>query len=196
MAVIHTRPEELKQLWNKYSNPEVVVFYSQKDRDLGCFSNFYNHSEIQMTIPEWCGIFGNQCISFNFSEKAIMLCKASLMGDKESFKLIMKAQSPIEAKHMGRKVTPFDQNKWNKYVCSIAKAVIIAKFSQLQKEKKTLISTNNSLIAEASRHDNIWGIGMGVNHPYNKNPLRWKGTNILGWALMEAREYLKNRNGN
>ena len=41
--------------------------------------------------------------------------------------------------------------------------------------------------------DKIWGIGIGSKNPNTQNKNEWKGTNILGWALMEARESLNKK---
>ncbi|MCI9109817.1 MAG: NADAR family protein, partial [Lachnospiraceae bacterium] len=35
-----------------------------------------------------------------------------------------------------------------------------------------------------------WGIGMGKTNPDAQNPLKWKGSNLLGFALTEVREQL------
>ena len=53
-----------------------------------------------------------------------------------------------------------------------------------------LKNTEDKILVEASPCDTIWGIGMseldnGVEDPHN-----WKGTNLLGFALMEVRDEL------
>jgi hypothetical protein len=35
---------------------------------------------------------------------------------------------------------------------------------------------------------NIWGIGMAKTDKHIHNPARWKGENLLGFALMEVRD--------
>ena len=47
------------------------------------------------------------------------------------------------------------------------------------------------LVVGASPVDNIWGIGMAKGHPDAENPLKWKGENLLGFALMDVREQMK-----
>ena len=42
----------------------------------------------------------------------------------------------------------------------------------------------------ASPRDPIWGIGLAADHEHASNPLLWQGKNLLGFALMEARERL------
>jgi len=43
---------------------------------------------------------------------------------------------------------------------------------------------------EASPRDRIWGIGMGQSNPDVENPMKWRGRNLLGFALTEARDEL------
>jgi hypothetical protein len=44
---------------------------------------------------------------------------------------------------------------------------------------------------EASPYDGIWGIKMGQTNEYVRNPLEWKGQNLLGFALMEVRDEIR-----
>jgi len=43
---------------------------------------------------------------------------------------------------------------------------------------------------EASPRDRIWGIGMGRDNPSVERPSQWRGHNLLGFALMQARAIL------
>ena len=56
--------------------------------------------------------------------------------------------------------------------------------------KGFLITTNNSILVEASQYDAIWGIGMKESHKDIKNPYNWNGLNLLEFTLMEARAKL------
>jgi len=46
------------------------------------------------------------------------------------------------------------------------------------------------VIVEASMWDRIWGIGMVASAPGARDPQKWKGSNLLGFALMEVRDLL------
>ena len=48
----------------------------------------------------------------------------------------------------------------------------------------------DTLLAEATRNDKIWGVGVDLGDPALADPRRWRGTNVLGWCLMEARSSL------
>ena len=39
--------------------------------------------------------------------------------------------------------------------------------------------------------DRIWGIGLSMTDPKRLEPAQWKGQNLLGYALMMARERIR-----
>ena len=57
--------------------------------------------------------------------------------------------------------------------------------------KKFLLATGDSVLVEASSYDAIWGIKMVSNDENTTNPLKWRGSNLLGFALMEVRDELR-----
>ena len=62
------------------------------------------------------------------------------------------------------------------------------KFSQNAEMLRFLKATENKIIVEASPCDTIWGIGMSERDDGVTNPHNWKGSNHLGFALMEVRD--------
>ncbi|SEQ87616.1 hypothetical protein SAMN05216481_11865 [Streptomyces radiopugnans] len=46
------------------------------------------------------------------------------------------------------------------------------------------------MLVEASPLDRIWGIGLAADDERASDPARWRGLNLLGFALMAARERL------
>nr|WP_276312566.1 NADAR domain-containing protein [Pseudoalteromonas rubra] len=42
----------------------------------------------------------------------------------------------------------------------------------------------------ASPVDKIWGIGLAEDHEFASVPQKWKGLNLLGYALMTVRDQL------
>ena len=90
-------PDTLSLFWKSIKNPQSVIsFYSHNNGVYRSFSNFYIHDPFNFNIP--CGIFTNSIEIIQFSEKAIMLCKASLMGDEEIFRRIRICDNPKNTK--------------------------------------------------------------------------------------------------
>lgn len=92
----------------------------------------------------------------DFSEKAIMMCKAAVMGDNEKYHDIAKSSTPASAKAKGRLVYPFDEDRWKSVVCHVAREVVWQKFSKTPRLAKILLGTGDRIIAEATRRDVVW----------------------------------------
>jgi ribA/ribD-fused uncharacterized protein len=66
----------------------------------------------------------------------------------------------------------------------------LAKFTQNDDLGRFLASTSNRVLVEASRLDRVLGIGLDASDERAGSPARWRGLNLLGFALMEVRERL------
>ena len=66
----------------------------------------------------------------------------------------------------------------------------VAKFAAHADLRAFLLATGERVLVEASPRDTIWGIGMGAAHQDARTPAKWRGRNLLGFALMEARSRL------
>lgn len=112
---------------------------------------------------------------------------AALDGSADA---ILGAASPAEAKKLGRLVRGFDQARWNAERFGIVVEGSVHKFGQDPALRDFLLGTANRVLVEASPRDLIWGIGLGAANEAAGDPRRWRGRNLLGFALMEARERL------
>ena len=120
----------------------------------------------------------------------MMAEKARLFGDFAAEAKIVSANHPGEAKNLGRSVKAFDEEVWIKNRFEIVVRGNMAKFEQNPDLKTFLLNTSQRILVEASPRDHIWGIGFAEDHPDAQNPSRWLGLNLLGFALMEARDRL------
>lgn len=186
----------LRRRWQEYSAPgrvRVLCFYGA-GRDHGHFSNFYIHQPFEFEVPDWCRIEGQpHVVGCAFLEQAIMLCKAGVMKDAEAYANLVAVRNPKDAKSLGRGVRHFDDELWQEVVCSVAYEVVMQKFSKVEDLKALLLATGDRLLAEAAPNDPNWGIGLSAASPDAHCPRTWRGSNILGWALMEARANLVGR---
>ena len=129
-------------------------------------------------------------IQYKTAEHYMMAEKARLFKDEAMLNQIMAAEHPGEAKKLGRLVKGFQQEEWEKHRFKIVIEGNIGKFSQNQELKAFLMNTGKRILVEASPRDRIWGIGLGQNNPEAENPYKWRGLNLLGFALMGVRNAL------
>ena len=124
-------------------------------------------------------------------EQYMMAAKAELFGDSEIQEQILKCSDPKQIKALGRKVRGFDQKVWDKFKYAIVLNGNWCKFSQNRDLREFLLSTGDSVLVEASPYDNIWGIRLAASSPEAQDPMKWRGQNLLGFALMEVRDELR-----
>jgi ribA/ribD-fused uncharacterized protein len=153
--------------------------------------------------PERDGRVGAGCLSqwwpapftvdgrrFATAEHYMMWRKATLFGDDAMAERILAAPHPHAAKAFGARVAAFDQETWDRQRVPIVVAGNLAKFGQHQALRTFLLGTGRRVLVEASPVDRIWGIGLTRDDPAATDPARWRGLNLLGFALMRVRETL------
>lgn len=132
-------------------------------------------------------------IKYATAEHYMMAEKARLFGDDQALTLILASKTPREAKELGRKVVGFDNKVWKEHRIDVVVRGTVAKFSQNFGFAGWLVATAPKVIAEADMWDKIWGIGIEITAPGARDPKQWKGKNLMGFALMEARDILADR---
>lgn len=129
-------------------------------------------------------------ISFNCSEQYMMYHKALTFDDHDTAHKIIIASHPADQKALGRKVKNFNPDTWNKVARKIVYQGCFYKFTQNPDAVNYLVSTDGTLLVEASPTDVIWGIGIGGYDDLRYDPNNWKGSNWLGEVLTRLRENL------
>lgn len=124
------------------------------------------------------------------AEQYMMAAKARLFADGQMLQNIMGTRSPKEMRAYGRAVRNFNKTMWDRECYHIVKTASHAKFSRKPQLLAFLLGTRRRILVEASPYDRIWGIGMGKENPDAENPLKWRGQNLLGFALSETRDEL------
>ncbi|MBF9220070.1 NADAR family protein [Hymenobacter ruricola] len=140
----------------------------------------------------WRADFVVAGVTYRSTEHWMMAEKARLFADDAALARILAAPSPAEAKKLGRGIQGFEPERWDAHKYQIVRAGNLRKFSQHPDLKKFLLDTGDRILVEASPVDAIWGIGLAADSPDAENPARWQGPNLLGFALMEVRDELRN----
>jgi ribA/ribD-fused uncharacterized protein len=127
---------------------------------------------------------------YTSAEQFMMAEKSRQFGDQETRTKILQTDDPAYAKKLGREVKGFDEKQW---VAARFELVIkgnVAKFGADEGLRRHLLSTRDEILVEASPTDSIWGIGLAAENPDARDPLKWQGLNLLGFALVKARSLL------
>jgi ribA/ribD-fused uncharacterized protein len=139
----------------------------------------------------WPSPFEVDGVRYATAEHWMMVSKARLFGDAEAERKAIEAGSPGAAKAAGRLVRGFDDAIWQRERFTIVRSGSVHKFGQDAALRDFLLATGDRVLVEASPLDRIWGVGLAADDERARDPARWRGLNLLGFALMEAREELR-----
>ena len=135
----------------------------------------------------WPALFELDGIVYPTAEHYMMAQKARLFGDQATYEKILAAPHPGAAKKLGREVQGFDEAIWSQHRFELVIRGNLAKFGQNAELKQFLLATQARVLVEASPVDRIWGIGLAEDDPAVNEPEKWRGLNLLGFALMQVR---------
>ncbi|WP_280882569.1 NADAR family protein [Streptomyces pseudovenezuelae] len=139
----------------------------------------------------WPAPFTVDGVVYGTAEHWMMARKARLFGDAEAERRVLAADHPSQAKKAGRLVRGFDEATWERERFGIVVEGSVHKFAAHAELREFLLTTGTRVLVEASPVDRVWGIGLAADDPAAEDPGRWRGPNLLGFALMEARARLR-----
>ncbi|KNB51242.1 hypothetical protein AC230_18785 [Streptomyces caatingaensis] len=163
--------------------PEYVHFWGHRPRrdgsaGPGCFSQW------------WPSPFTVDGVVYPTAEHWMMAGKARLFEDAEAEARVLAAGHPQQAKDAGRTVRGFDEEVWRRRRFALVVEGSVHKFAAHPELREFLLATGERVLVEASPLDRVWGIGLAAGDERAGDPVRWRGLNLLGFALMEARQRL------
>lgn len=142
-------------------------------------------------LSQWAvAPFRDGDLRFHSAEQAMMHGKAILFDDHETAAKILACRTPFQAKNLGRQVSGFSESVWELHRRKVVVAANLPKFAGIPSLRAYLLSTEDAILVEASSTDLVWGNGLDEFDRDARNPARWPGLNLLGFALMEVRELL------
>ena len=152
---------------------------------------FHNPDEENAYLSNWYpSDFTVNGISFSSMEQYMMYQKALRFGDTKIADKILATDDVAKIKKLGREVQGYDDSVWNGVRQSIVYEGLTAKCSQNEDLKAKLLETKDVILAECAVRDKIWGIGLSITDEKRFDKDKWKGQNLLGYALMLVREHL------
>ena len=149
---------------------------------------FHNPNEENGFLSNWypCTFYADG-IQYSSVEQYMMYHKALCFHDHDIANQILSTDDVAKIKSLGRLVRNYDENHWNGVRQIVVYNGLYAKFSQCAELRKELIDTNHAVLAECAVQDRIWGIGLSMHDPNRFDRSKWRGQNLLGYALMMVR---------
>ena len=152
---------------------------------------FHNPDEENGYLSNWyMSQFDVNGIGFSSMEQYMMYKKAVCFRDDVIAEKILETDEVGSIKELGRMVAGYNENYWNGIRQIIVYEGLKAKFSQNTDLKRQLVDTGDAVLAECAVRDQIWGIGLSMRDPNRFERSKWRGNNLLGYALMLVREQL------
>lgn len=152
---------------------------------------FHNNNEENGYLSNWYpSTFTHNGIIFSSMEQYMMYRKALSFGDEKVATQILATDNAAEIKALGRLVSGYDESLWNGIRQIVVYEGLFAKFTQNPDLRERLKDTGNAFLAECAVNDRIWGIGLSMRNPSRLDRAKWRGQNLLGYALMMVRERL------
>lgn len=156
-----------------------IICFHNPDEENGFLSNWY--------LSDF-DLYG---IRYTSMEQYMMYQKAMAFSDMRAAELILATNNVAEIKALGRSVKNYNDTIWNGLRQVIVYKGLVAKFSASIEMCDNLIKTGDAILAECAVKDRIWGIGLSMTDPRRYDMSQWRGQNLLGFALMAARETLR-----
>jgi ribA/ribD-fused uncharacterized protein len=138
----------------------------------------------------WPAPFTVDGSTYATAEHWMMAGKARLFGDADAERRVLSVGHPQQAKAAGRAVRGFDEETWRRERFALVVAGSVHKFAAHPELRDYLLGTGRRVLVEASPLDRVWGIGLAADDERADRPAAWRGLNLLGFALMEARSRL------
>lgn len=143
-------------------------------------------------LSQWATTpFAAEGFDFRSAEQAMMHGKARPFGDLEMADRILAARTPYQAKILGAQVRGFSDEVWIRHRFEVVVAANLPKFATLPSLRAYLLDTGDEVLAEWSPTDRVWGTGLDEFDEHARDPSRWPGLSLLGFALMEVRGRLR-----
>lgn len=158
-------------------NKEIICFHNP-DEENGYLSNWYLSD------------FQAENICFSSMEQYMMYQKAVQFCDYKIADQILLTRDVAEIKALGRAVSGYHEIVWNGVRQIVVYQGLLEKFKQNDDLRAKLLATGDAVLAECAVKDRVWGIGLSMTDEDRYDMNRWKGKNLLGFALTKVRKKL------
>ena len=129
-------------------------------------------------------------VIYNCVEQYMMTEKARLFADSVTEAAILATDFPREQKALGRRVRGYDEARWAAVRRDVVLRATLEKYRQNPELKAKLLAEEGTFV-ETNPADAVWGIGMSMDEAGVEDSANWRGQNLLGQVITEARDILR-----
>jgi len=158
-----------------------AVYFHKPEEPYGFLSNWY------------LSTFELDGITFSSVEQYIMYRKCLQFGDREAANAVMATQSPAKQQMIARNAKGYNDIVWKGLRQTVAMRGLVEKFRQNASLLEQLLETGDCYLVECAVSDRAWACGISLYDDARCNLANWKGSNILGFTLMEVRQILSKK---
>lgn len=130
---------------------------------------------------------------FTSVEQYIMYRKCLVFGDVHSASAVLQTNDTAQQQAIGRQAARYIDSIWAGMRQMTVVRGLLAKFSQNEELKQRLLDTDDAILVECAGEDKIWACGIRLNDDLRRDASNWTGMNLLGFALMEVRYMLRQK---
>lgn len=133
---------------------------------------------------------------YQSAKQAVYAELARSFQDQVSLEKIMSAETADDIQYSVEDV-PGDLEankvKWNAEMKRLNTDINLLKFTQYPELALRLLQTQDAKLGAYLPDDTLLGIGISIDSVQSQNPVNWVGQNILGQALMDIRQHLREK---
>lgn len=140
--------------------------------------------------PQYKSIFTADNEQFVSVHQYMVYIKACIFDDTISANMIMRTSDNAELSRLSQNIRNFNEEIWNGNRQLVLYNGLVFKYSQDSRLLSLLARTNQSVLAECSVNNRIWGIGLSITDPNRFDMSKWRGQNMIGFTTMVVRDNL------
>lgn len=130
-------------------------------------------------------------VIYHSAKQALAAELAKTFNDDEGFRKIIDTHTPAEVSYSYENVKNVTPDEWANATKRLLNDILVAKFRQYPALLNRLLETGDAVLAYYQPKDTLLGIGISTDDVHAKNPVHWKGQNIVGSILMDIRGALR-----
>ena len=124
---------------------------------------------------------------FHSAEQWIQYQKCLMFGDNYTANMILRMETPLDAKRLSHRRSGVDHTKWQLNNYAVCLDGVKEKFWQNPPLMSMLKATKPKLLVEVSL-DKLWGTGVGIHDSDVLKREKWSGHGWLSQMLHDIRD--------